>query len=54
MSRIAAPVRMIVKADQLKSAITMVSSAMRFVVGGRAMFVRLARSHQMAMSGSRG
>lgn len=54
VSRIAAPVRIIVKADQLKSAITMVSSAMRFVVGGRAMFVRLARSHQVAMRGRRG
>lgn len=54
VSRIAAPVRIIVKADQLKSAITMVSSAIRFVVGGRAMFVRLARSHQMAIRGSMG
>lgn len=54
VSRIAAPVRIMVKADQLKSATTMVSSAMRFVVGGRAMFVRLARSHQMAISGRRG
>lgn len=54
VSRIAAPVRMMVKEDQLKSAITMVSSAMRFVVGGRAMFVRLASSHQVAMSGRRG
>lgn len=45
---------MIVKADQLNSAMTMVSSAMRFVVGGRAMFVRFARSHQMAISGRSG
>ena len=42
------------KDDQLNSAITMVSSAIRFVVGGRAMFVKLASSHQMAIRGSRG
>lgn len=54
VSRIAAPVRRIVKEDQLKSATTMVSSAMRLVVGGRAMFVRLASSHQVAISGRRG
>lgn len=53
VSRIAAPVRMIVREDQLKSVITMVSSAMRFVVGGSAMFARLARSHQVAIRGSR-
>lgn len=52
--KIAVPVRIIVKADQLNSAITIVSSAIRLVVGGRAMFVRLARSHQMAISGRRG
>lgn len=52
--RIAVPVRRIVKADQLNSAMTIVSSAMRLVVGGRAMFVRFARSHQVAISGSRG
>lgn len=45
---------MIVKADQLNKVIIMVSSAMRFVVGGRAMFVRLASNHQVAMSGRRG
>lgn len=52
--RVAMPVRMIVGVDQLNSAIMMVSSAIKFVVGGRAIFVRLARSHQVAMSGSRG
>lgn len=41
-------------ADQLNRVTIMVSSAMRFVVGGRAMFVRLASSHQVAMSGRRG
>lgn len=45
---------MIVRGDQLKSEIMMVSSAIRFVVGGSAMFVRFASSHQVAMSGRRG
>lgn len=54
VSRIAAPVRISVREDQLKRAITMVSSAMRLVVGGRAMFVRFASSHQVAMRGRRG
>lgn len=54
VSRIAAPVRMSVREDQLNRAITIVSSAMRLVVGGMAMFVRLARSHQVAMRGRRG
>lgn len=34
--------------------IMIVSSAIRFVVGGRAMFARLANSHQVAISGRRG
>lgn len=54
VSRVAIPVRMIVKEDQLNSAIMMVSSAIKFVVGGKAMFVRLASSHQVAISGRRG
>lgn len=54
VSRMAVPVKMIVREDQLNRAIMMVSSAMRLIVGGSAMFVRLARSHQVAMSGSRG
>lgn len=45
---------MMVGGDQLNNVIMMVSSAIRFVVGGRAMFVRLASSHQVAMSGRRG
>lgn len=32
----------------------MVSSAIRLVVGGIAMFVKLARSHQVAMRGRSG
>lgn len=54
VSRIAAPVKMRVREDQLKSATTMVSSAMRLIVGGSAMFARLARSHQVAIRGRRG
>lgn len=53
VSRIAPPVSTIVKADQLNSAITMVNSAIRLVVGGRAMFVRLASSHHVAIRGRR-
>lgn len=40
--------------DQLNNAIIMVNSAIRLVVGGRAMFVRLANSHQVAIRGRRG
>lgn len=54
VSRVAVPVRMIVGDDQLNRAIIMVSSAIRFVVGGRAMFERLARSHHVAMRGRMG
>lgn len=54
VSRVAVPVRIIVRVDQLNRVIMMVNSAMRFVVGGRAMFVKLANSHQVAISGSRG
>lgn len=42
------------KGDQLNRAVMIVSSAMRLVVGGSAMFVRLASSHQVAIRGSRG
>lgn len=42
------------RVDQLNSEIIMVSSAIKFVVGGRAMFVRFAKSHQVAISGRRG
>ena len=45
---------MIVRGDQLKRAIIIVSSAIRLVVGGRAMLVRLARSHHVDISGRRG
>ncbi len=54
VNRVAAPVRRIVKEDQLNKAIIMVSSAIRFVVGGSAMFERLARSHHVAIRGRRG
>ena len=54
VSRIAVPVRMIVNEDQLNRETTIVSSAIRLIVGGRAIFVRFARSHQVAIRGSRG
>lgn len=54
VSRVAVPVRIIVRADQLNRVTMMVSSAMRFVVGGRDMFAKLASSHQVAMRGSKG
>ena len=54
VNEVAVLVRMIVRADQLNRAIIMVNSAIRFVVGGKAMFVRLARSHQVATRGKRG
>lgn len=48
------PVKIIVKEDQLKRAIIIVSSAMKLMEGGRAMFVRLASNHQDAIRGRRG
>lgn len=54
VNRIAAPVRISVSADQLYRAMIIVSSAIRLVVGGSAMFIRLARSHQVVIRGSRG
>lgn len=54
VNRVAVPVSRIVGGDQLNSAIIMLSSAIKFVVGGRAMFVRLASNHQVAINGRRG
>lgn len=51
---VARPVRMIVNGDQLKSATMIVSSAIKLVVGGSAIFVRLASSHHVPMRGRRG
>lgn len=50
VNRVAAPVKMIVGIDQLNSEIVIFNSAVRFVGGGSAMFLRLARSHQVAVS----
>lgn len=50
----AVPVRIMVKKDQLKRAVMIVNSAIKLVVGGRAMFVRFAKSHQVVISGKRG
>lgn len=54
VSSVAVPVRIIVGEDQLKRAIIIVNSAMRLVVGGRAMLVRFASSHHSPMRGRRG
>lgn len=54
VNRVAIPVRIMVKVDQLNRVIMIVNSAIRFVVGGRAMFVRLASSHHVAIRGRRG
>lgn len=48
------PVRMMVRGDQLNSEVMIVISAMKLVEGGRAIFVRLASSHHVAMRGRRG
>lgn len=45
------PIRMIVVLDHEKVDITTNISPIRLIVGGRARLVRLARSHQVAMSG---
>ena len=45
------PIRIIVMLDHEKVDITTNSSPIRLIVGGRARLVRLARSHQVAISG---
>lgn len=47
------PVIRIVMLDQLNSDVIIVNSAIRLMVGGRAMFVKLARSHHSPISGSK-
>lgn len=54
VNRVATPVEMIVGVYRLNSVIVVVNSAIRFVVGGSAMFLRLARSHHVAVSCRRG
>ena len=46
-----APVRIIVMLDHEKVDITTNSSPVRLIVGGRARLVKLAKSHQVAISG---
>ena len=48
------PVKIIVGEDQLKRATIIVSSAIRLVVGGRAMLVKLASNHHTDINGRRG
>lgn len=45
------PIKIIVMLDHEKEAITTNSSPIRLIVGGRAKLVRLAKSHQVAISG---
>lgn len=45
------PVRVIVMLDHEKVDITTNSSPIRLIVGGRARLVKLAKSHQVAISG---
>lgn len=45
------PIKMTVMLDHEKVDITTNNSPIRLIVGGRARLVRLARSHQVAMSG---
>lgn len=51
---VARPVKMMVNMDQLNNVTIIVSSAIKLVVGGSAMFVILASSHHVLMRGSRG
>ena len=45
------PIKIIVMMDHEKVDITTNSSPIRLIVGGRARLVRLAKSHQVAVSG---
>ena len=47
------PIRIIVRLDHENEAITMNSSPIKLIVGGRARFVRLANSHHAAIRGRR-
>ena len=51
MITILSPIRIIVMLDHEKVDITTNSSPIRLIVGSRARLVRLARSHQVAISG---
>lgn len=51
MIKVPKPVRMIVGVDQLRRAEMIMSSPIRLMVGGRAIFVKLARSHQDVIRG---
>lgn len=45
------PVNNSVMSSQLKSETIIVSSPMRLIVGGRAMFIALAKNHQVVRAG---
>lgn len=52
VSSVVIPVRIIVVVVQLNVAVIISSSPKRLSVGGKAMFMRLASSHQVAIIGS--
>lgn len=47
-----APVSIIVRGDQLYIDVMIRSSPVRLIVGGRAIFIKLAKSHHEAIRGS--
>lgn len=51
MIRVPSPVRIMVHQDQLNREVIIISSPMRLGSGGRARLARLARNHQMVISG---
>lgn len=52
VSKVVSPVRITVGGHQLYREERIISSPIRFVVGGRAMFMRFAINHQVAIRGS--
>lgn len=53
MITIFSPIKIIVMLDHEKEDMTTNNSPIRLIVGGRAKLVRLAKSHQVAISGRR-
>lgn len=51
MIRVPIPVIMIVQGDQLNKETMIVNSPQRFIDGGRAMFDKFVKSHQVAIRG---
>lgn len=51
VNSVPAPVIIIVKFDQLNVDVIIKSSPIKLIVGGRAMFIKLASSHHVVISG---